>query len=101
MHKLRFEPYTAYGDMEHLAAHLHTFAGQATQEDPTKAEQPRTGFLKSMGGHLGLAVAASNPRKALKNATSPLGNTPLEVLNYLGKYVDFMVEAGKLPVPMH
>jgi ion channel-forming bestrophin family protein len=100
MHKLRFEPYMAYDDMEHLAAHLYTFAGKATQNDRSKAAQPAPGFVKEMGNYLGLAVAASNPRKALKRATSPLGNTPLEVLNYLAKLVDFLVEQGKLPVAM-
>jgi ion channel-forming bestrophin family protein len=101
MHKLRFEPYTGYGDMDHLATHLHTFAGDATKRDPSKSHTPRPGFLKEVGNYLGLAAAASNPRKALKKATLPLGNTPLETLNYLGRYIDLLVENGKLPVAMH
>ncbi len=101
MHKLRFEPYTAYGDMEHLTSHLHTYAGKATQEDPSKAKLPRPGFVKEVGNYLGLAAAASNPRKALKRASAPLGNTPLETLNYIARYVDLLVETGKLPFSIH
>lgn len=99
-HKLRFEPYTAYDDLSHLVAHLQTFAGTATADDPSKAELPRKNIFKEVGEYLGVSFAASNPRKMLKKAQLPLGNLPLEILNYLGRCTDKFVEEGKLPVPM-
>ena len=98
-HKLRFEPYTAYDDLAHLVSHLHTFAGAATEVAPSGALTPRKGWFKEVGEYLGISFAESNPRKALKKAQRPLGNLPLEILNYLGRYVDMLCEEGKIPVP--
>lgn len=47
-----------------------------------------------------MSFAESNPRKLLKKARRPLGNLPLEILNYLGRYVDNLCHDGKLPIPM-
>ncbi|CAI4212865.1 unnamed protein product [Parascedosporium putredinis] len=83
-HKLRFEPYTVYDDLAHLVAHLQTFAGTATADDPSKAEHPPKNIFKEV----------------LKKANMPLGNLPLEILSYLGRCTDKFVAEGKLPVPM-
>lgn len=99
-HKLRFEPYTVYDDLAHLVAHLQTFAGTATAEDPSKADHPPKNIFKEVGEYLGISFAASNPRKVLKKANMPLGNLPLEILSYLGRCTDKFVAEGKLPVPM-
>jgi len=97
-HKLRFQPYTGYDDISHLVAHLQTFAGQATKQDPSKSIIPRNNIFKEVGEYLGLSFASSNPRKALKKAEAPLGNLPLEILNYLGLYLDKLIAEGKLTV---
>lgn len=97
-HKLRFEPYSYYDDLTDLIDHLDTYAKSATNENVFKPQQP--GFFKSVGDSLGLSFAASNPRKAVKKAQSPIGNLPLEILCYLSAYTDEIVGNGQLPVPM-
>ncbi|KAK8044000.1 hypothetical protein PG993_004024 [Apiospora rasikravindrae] len=98
-HKLRFEPYTYYEDMEDLVAHLETYARSATQDDDVfKPKKPNV--FKLVGEHLGISFAASNPRKTIKKAQSPLGNLPLEILTYLAAYTDDIVGNGQLPIPM-
>jgi len=99
-HKLRFEPYTGYDDMASLVGHLDTLAGAATQAEPEKLARRKTNPLKATGEYLGVSFAASNPRKAIKKAGRPLGNLPLEILNYLAAYTDDIVGNGQLPVPM-
>ncbi|KAK7992574.1 hypothetical protein PG988_001368, partial [Apiospora saccharicola] len=98
-HKLRFEPYTYYEDIEELVAHLETYARSATQDDEVfKPKKPNV--FKAVGEHLGISFAASNPRKVIKKAQSPLGNLPLEILTYLAAYTDDIVGNGQLPIPM-
>lgn len=99
-HKLRWEPYTEYEDLAGLVGHLDTFAKAATQDDPTPARLTKPGFFKATGEYLGISFAASNPRKALKRATRPLGNLPLEILTFLAAYTDELAEDNLLPVGM-
>ncbi|KAK4160607.1 Bestrophin, RFP-TM, chloride channel-domain-containing protein [Cladorrhinum sp. PSN259] len=102
-HKLRFEPYTNYEDIQSLVAHLDTFAKTATEQDPENAQRVfrKPGFFKSVGEYLGISFAESNPRKALKKANRPLGNLPLEIISYLAAYTDELALSGRLPVTMH
>lgn len=100
-HALRFEPFTVYGDMNHLIGHLNTFARQATLTQPPTVLQPKKSFFKEVGEYLGVSFAASNPRKALKKSNKPLGNLPLEILTHLTITVDEMVRNGQLEIPMH
>lgn len=101
-HKLRFEPYTSYDDLSSLVAHLDTFAGAATRDSAediaTSGKKP--GFLKAAGEYLGVSFAASNPRKAIKQAKRPLGNLPLEILGYLASFTDELIQNGQLAIPM-
>lgn len=80
-HKLRFEPYAHYPDICHLVGHLDTFAKSAHKEE--HLVEKRKSWWKVVGEYLGLSLAASNPRKAIKRADRPLGNLPLEILTYL------------------
>ncbi|KAI0168909.1 UPF0187-domain-containing protein [Hypoxylon sp. FL1284] len=96
-HKLRFEPYTYYDDIVDLVDHLDTFAKAATQEHTVR---PHPGMFKAVGENLGLSFAASNPRKLMKKAESPLGNLPLEILCYLTSYIDELTLNGQLPIGM-
>ena len=94
-HRLRFEPYSRYDDLEQLVSHLSTFAGDAF--DPETSElKPKTGWKRG-GEYLGLTFAESNPRKAIKRSKKNLGNLPLEVLTYLSAYVRSTVKSGQLP----
>ncbi|CAN8095227.1 unnamed protein product [Discula destructiva] len=99
-HKLRFEPYTNYEDLNSLVGHLDTFALHATKETPDAAAQRRPHKFKALGEYLGVSFAASNPRKAIKKAKRPLGNLPLEILGYLASFIDEIIENGQLSVPM-
>lgn len=97
-HKLRFEPYSAYEDLGGLIGHLDTFAKAATTDD--SCQPRRVGFFKSVGTHLGVSFAESNPRRLLKKENKPLGNLPLEILTYLAAYIDETIEEGRLKIPM-
>lgn len=97
-HKLRFEPYTNYEDIEQLIANIDTFAQLATKDN--RYQPKKRSIFKTVGEHLGLTFATSNPRKAIKRATEPLGNLPLEILCYLSAFVDELVANGQLTVPM-
>lgn len=100
-HKLRHEPYTSYDDLSSLIAHLDTFAGGATRDEPDKANaRSRPSIFKRTGERLGVPFAESNPLKTVKRAERPLGNLPLEILAYLASYVDEAVENGQLTIPM-
>ncbi|KAG6008615.1 hypothetical protein E4U21_004255 [Claviceps maximensis] len=100
-HALRFEPYTAYPDLQHLVGHLNTFAKEATQSDTTSSlNVPKRNFFKGVGEYLGVSFAASNPRKTLKKASRPLGNLPLEILNHIAVTIDYLVQHDQLKVSM-
>ncbi|CAM1505159.1 Fc.00g107960.m01.CDS01 [Cosmosporella sp. VM-42] len=99
-HTLRFEPYTAYPDLEHLVGHLNTFAKEATAAEPEMCEPKKKNSFKEVGEYLGVSFAASNPRKALKKNSHILGNLPLEILNHLAITLDRMVANDQLPIPM-
>ncbi|QPH02408.1 hypothetical protein C2857_006617 [Epichloe festucae Fl1] len=99
-HSLRFEPYTAYPDLQNLVGHLNTFAKEATEVDAASFNKPRKNFFKGVGEYLGVSFAASNPRKTLKKASRPLGNLPLEILNHIAVTIDYMIRNDQLKVPM-
>ncbi|EPE09103.1 hypothetical protein F503_06879 [Ophiostoma piceae UAMH 11346] len=100
-HKLRFEPYTDYPDLDGLVGHLDTCARAATLDDPSHVNGTQNhSFLKRTGEFLGVSFAASNPRKQIKRAKRSLGNLPLEILTYLATFTDDLVLNGQLPVPM-
>ncbi|KAF4119329.1 ion channel-forming bestrophin family protein [Geosmithia morbida] len=100
-HALRFEPYSGYADMSHLVSHLNFIADEATKAHPEKvAPPPRKNFFKETGEYLGVTFATSNPRKAIKKTDLPLGNVPLEILNYIAVTVDEMIRNDQLAIPM-
>lgn len=85
-HKLRFEPDVGYDDLAGLVGHLDTFAKEA--HDSQRLVPPEKSFWKSVGEHLSLSFAESNPRKLIKRAKKPLGHLPLEVLSHLSVYIN-------------
>ncbi|KAI6778849.1 uncharacterized protein J7T54_000505 [Emericellopsis cladophorae] len=99
-HQLRFEPFTAYSDMQHMIGHLQTFAREATTAQPEKAQGQRKKFFKEVGEYLGISFATSNPRKMIKKSEKPLGNLPVEILSHLAICVDEMCRNEQLDVPM-
>ncbi|TVY88649.1 UPF0187 protein [Lachnellula willkommii] len=95
-HKLRFEPYAHYPDIQSLVGHLDTFAKAARgEEHQGKKKTP----WKVVGEYLGLRMANSNPRKELKRASSPLGDLPLEILTYLSSYIEECSMNGTIKTP--
>ncbi|PBP17382.1 UPF0187 domain membrane protein [Diplocarpon rosae] len=85
-HKLRFEPYAHYPDINSLVSHLDTFALAAHKEENTIPEKHSP--WKELGIYLGIPFAESNPRKLVKRASAPLGNLPLEILTYIASYIE-------------
>ncbi|KAL8709726.1 MAG: hypothetical protein Q9220_005512 [cf. Caloplaca sp. 1 TL-2023] len=94
-HRLRFEPYAQYEDLEPLVSHLSTFAGDAFDPD-TSDDKPKTSWKRG-GEYLGLTFAESNPRKAIKRSKKNLGNLPLEILTYMSAYIDSTIKTEQLP----
>lgn len=95
-HRLRYEPFAQYEDLEQLVSHLSTFANDAY--DPNAAIPKRKSFWKESGEYLGLTFAESNPRKLLKRSPNKnFGNLPLEILTYLSAYTESVVRSGQLP----
>ncbi|KAL5323875.1 hypothetical protein ACEPPN_008417 [Leptodophora sp. 'Broadleaf-Isolate-01'] len=97
-HKLRFEPYAHYPDINSLVSHLDTFALAAHKEENT-IEQKHSPW-KAVGIYLGIPFAESNPRKVLKRADRPLGNLPLEILTYIASYIEETTVNGTLKNPV-
>ncbi|KAF1976250.1 UPF0187-domain-containing protein [Bimuria novae-zelandiae CBS 107.79] len=87
LHKLRFEPGIDYPDLRDRVEYLDTFAKAAEAEIP-KGSEPNK--LKATGAYLGISFAESNPRKRIKRSKKPLGNLPLEILNHLSSYVEYV-----------
>lgn len=101
-HRLRFEPYANYDDLEPLVSNLSTFASAAS--DAHSIDDPPLSFWKAIGNYLGLEFAESNPRKQIKRADKEgkkLGNLPLEILLYLSAYVESCIANGTLRNGVH
>ncbi|KAL8697897.1 MAG: hypothetical protein Q9201_006866 [Fulgogasparrea decipioides] len=94
-HRLRFEPYAQYDDLEHLVSHLSTFAGDAF-DVKTAGLKPKSSWKRG-GEYLGLTIAESNPRKAIKRSKKNLGNLPLEILTYISAWTEAVSRTGQLP----
>ncbi|PBP22118.1 UPF0187 domain membrane protein, partial [Diplocarpon rosae] len=93
-HRLRFEPYAHYPDLAGLVSHLDTYAKAAHKDEHlvTKKKSP----WKSLGEHLGLPFAMSNPRKEMKRSDTPLGNLPMEIMAYLSAYFETVTNNGQM-----
>ncbi|KAM5456321.1 hypothetical protein MaudCBS49596_001343 [Microsporum audouinii] len=98
-HKLRFEPGNGYEDISGLIDHLDTFAKAAS--DPNGPPGKKPGTLKAIGQYLSVPMAMSNPRKQIKRSDKPLGNLPVEILNYLSSYIHESLVNGTIPMPVH
>ncbi|KAK6840148.1 hypothetical protein PG987_006014 [Apiospora arundinis] len=90
-HKLRFEPYTHYEDLQDLVEHLDTLGKTATESGVFEPKEPN--FFKAAGERLGLNFATSNPRKVIKRAREE------GILCYIASYIDDKVEEATLPSP--
>jgi ion channel-forming bestrophin family protein len=93
-HKLRFEPFTHYEDLDIRIRHVVTLAHEAERRDWREPS-----FLRRVGRLLGLPMADSNPRKLIKYAKQPLGNVPLEILGYCSAIIKEMFDDGTLKAP--
>lgn len=90
-HKLRFEPYIQYNDLQDLVSHLDTFAKDAGS--PTVQER-KTGLLRQLATLL--HIAQENPRSEIKRAKRPIGNLPLEILSYMSAYLKHVCDNGTM-----
>lgn len=95
-HRLRFEPFTHYADLEPRLRHVEIIAHAAERR-----EWKEPSFWKRTGLVLGLPMAESNPRKLIKNPKKPLGNIPLETLTYMSAYVKSVIDNATLKAPAY
>ncbi|KAF2670957.1 UPF0187-domain-containing protein [Microthyrium microscopicum] len=93
-HRLRYEPYTNYPDIQPYISYLDTYSRAATAATPITT--PKVSKLMRLGETLGITFLEPNPRAALKNARAPLGNLPLEMLVHMQSYVDSIIANGTL-----
>lgn len=93
-HRLRFEPFTHYQDLEPRLRHIPVLAKGAVRRD---WKDPSA--MKVMGLVLGLPMAESNPRKLLKNPKKPLGNIPLEIMSACSAYIKSIIDNGTFKAP--
>ena len=89
-HKLRFEPEYDYRDIKSLIENLDTFAKSA--HDPTAPPSKKKPAIKTWAAYLGLPGAEENPMKAHKKSNKPHGHLPLEILAYLGAYLESVIQ---------
>ncbi|KAF2808727.1 uncharacterized protein BDZ99DRAFT_488659 [Mytilinidion resinicola] len=80
-HKLRYEPYTHYEDLQELVGHLDTFA-KAADSAATRQDTRR----HRLDQYLRLPMLRANPQAALGKTSRPLGSLPLEILSYISRY---------------
>jgi putative membrane protein len=97
-HRLRFEPYADYEDMEGYVHYLDTFAKEANKGVDLK--KPKDNIFQKCSDFLGMPWAEKNPRSAIKNAQKPLGNLPLEILSHISGYLDSVIDNGTLKTPI-
>lgn len=95
-HRLRFEPFTHYEDLEPRLRHLPILAKSAVRRDWTDPSP-----WKLAGLVLGLPMAESNPRKLVKNPRKPLGNVPLEILASCSAYIKTIIDNGTFKAPSY
>ncbi|KAH8731629.1 hypothetical protein GQ44DRAFT_736050 [Phaeosphaeriaceae sp. PMI808] len=93
-HKVRFEPYIQYGDLNDLVSHLDTMARNAGQPSLKKEQSAFTKHIKTL-----LRIPGANPRQELKRAKRPVGNLPLEILGYMASFIKSVNDNGTLSLP--
>jgi len=96
MHRLRFEPYIEYADLQGYVYHLNTYAKEANAG--ISATKMPVNPIRRFGQALGLAFAQDNPRKLIKNAQKPVGNLPQEILIHLQAYMESLFDNKQLTV---
>jgi putative membrane protein len=73
---------------------MHTFAQHAY--DPEETSHRKKSMLKVAGEYLGIPFAKSDPREMINRSKMPVGNLPLEILNYLSAYTQISIRNGTL-----
>jgi len=89
-HKLRFEPEYDYRDLRSLIENLDTFAKSA--HDPDAPPSKNKHAVKTWAAYLGVPGAEDNPMKSHKRSNKPHGHLPLEILAYLGSYLESVIQ---------
>lgn len=97
-HRLRFEPYMDYEDMQGYLEYLDTFAKEANKG--VDLTEPKDSVFIKVSDFLGMPWAEKNPRANLKNAQKPVGNLPLEILSYISGYLDSIIDNGTFKTPI-
>ncbi|KAJ9369308.1 hypothetical protein DTO282F9_4226 [Paecilomyces variotii] len=95
-HKLRFEPLICYEDLTGLIGYLDTFL---KEQNLLRANQngnvPHDPRKKAHGAH-GLQFPAFGAQKLIRESEKPLEQLPLEILNHISAYIDYVSKNGTL-----
>ncbi|KAG6007734.1 hypothetical protein E4U21_005573 [Claviceps maximensis] len=95
-HRLRYEPFTHYKDLQSRIAHVPVIAHGAVIKEPATPDWWRT-----VGLFLGFPWAEENPRMLMKNPARPLGNVPLEIHSACSDYIQTIIENKTLVAGSH
>ena len=98
-YRLRRQLDYEYPDLRPLIQNMSTLAKSAYLADgapPRKQYTP----LRKVGQRLGVPGTQSDPLKPLRKGPKYYGNLPLEILTYLGAYMDIVISNGTLTTPV-
>ncbi|KAG6005249.1 hypothetical protein E4U54_000373 [Claviceps lovelessii] len=93
-HRLRYEPFTHYQDLQPCIGHIPVIAHDAVIKEPATPT-----WWQGAGMFLGLPMVEENPRVLMKNPAKPLGNVPLEIHSACSDYIRTIIENGTFKTP--
>ncbi|KAG6013438.1 hypothetical protein E4U43_007288 [Claviceps pusilla] len=93
-HRLRYEPFTHYQDLQPCIGHIPVIAHDAVIKEPATPT-----WWQDAGLFLGLPMVEENPRVLMKNPAKPLGNVPLEIHSACSNFIKTIIENGTFKTP--
>ena len=98
-YRLRRQPDYEYPDLKPLVQNMWTLAKSAYISD---GAPPRKTYstLRKIAQRLGVPGAQSDPCKPLRRGPKYYGNLPLEIMTYLGSYMEICVANGTINTPI-
>jgi len=98
-YRLRRQPDYEYPDLRPLIQNMSTLAKSACLADGAPKRKTYTP-LRLAGQRLGIPGTQSDPCKPLRKGPKYYGNLPLEIITYLGTYMDIIIANGTLNIPV-
>ncbi|KAG5984607.1 hypothetical protein E4U55_004049 [Claviceps digitariae] len=95
-HRLRYEPFTHYEDLQTRISHIPVIAHGAVRKEPATPT-----WWQAVGLFLGLPMVEENPRVLVKNPAKPLGNVPLEIHSACSNFIKTVIDNGTFKAGYH